>query len=53
MWLFAMPSFTAGNSHLAVRHLLSFYLCMAVVVTRSFRIHIETTSKSGSPEASA
>ena len=39
MWLFAMPSFTAGNSHLAVRHLLTFYLCMAVVVVRSLELH--------------
>jgi hypothetical protein len=42
MWLFAMPSFTAGNSHLGVRHMLTFYLCMSVVVVRSLQLRFDS-----------
>ena len=46
LWLFVMPQHVFGNSELTVRHLETFYLCMVVIVVRSF--HLVLRGRQGS-----
>jgi hypothetical protein len=49
LWLLAMPSHTAGNAHYLVRHMIVFYLCMAMVVARSVHVWRGDTPATAGP----